>query len=115
MQIFICIFNYAGVLFFIPKKSLKNPAKNFGLFTTTIFICTSLSQHRKSIIPAAISANASIISISLVDKKHRHIKAAPKSSTAAPVLLPFLCLIPLTTFNTFYSLCKKVLQKTQEE
>ena len=27
----------------MPKNSLKNPAKNFGLLTTTIFICTSLS------------------------------------------------------------------------
>lgn len=27
----------------MPKNSLKNPAKNLGLLTTTIFICTSLS------------------------------------------------------------------------
>lgn len=27
----------------MPKNSLKKPAKNLGLFTTTIFICTSLS------------------------------------------------------------------------
>lgn len=32
--------------FLIPKNSLKNPARNLGLFTTTIFICTSLSLYR---------------------------------------------------------------------
>ena len=96
MQTFICIFTVMRRLFFLfRKKALKNQLKTWDFSQQLFSLCTFLSQHRKSIIPAAISANASITSISLVDRKHRHIRAAPKSNTAAPDLFLFLCLMPL--------------------
>lgn len=69
-------------------------------------------QQRKSHIPADIRASAIIISVSLNDKKHKQINAAPNNIAAALDLLrQRFCLMPFTTFNTFYSCGEKSVTK----
>ena len=82
-------FSHSAGIFFIPNTALRIPAKNFGLFSTTIFICTLLSrQHFSRNIAEMISTAATVKSSTLSEKKEIHISAARNAATASSTPVP---------------------------
>ena len=89
--------------------ALSIPANSFGLFSTTIFICSSFHSFSRNI-PIMISRNATTKSSTFSEKNEMHITAPRNAATASTMPKPqflrrlrfFLTLSPPIVFLTYY-------------
>ena len=103
----------------MPKKNLSTPAKNLGLFTTTIFICTSLSLFANTLLSTPEQPYSRCCKRKCQKNKHelggQETQADKRCGKQYYRRFAFAFVVPAphlihTTFTAFYSATEIVLQ-----